>query len=223
MVVTLLTTCKWSIECERIKFVNTKNITFTAVPTFFCDKCRTERTHNTCNIRTDNIFTCQKFKTTKYSVVVESTALNNDISTHLFGVTKFYNLVKSVSDNGIGKTCTDVTDSRTLFLGLFNTRIHKHRTTRTKVNGIVCHKCLLWEWYCIKSQTFRKCLNEWTTARWTGLVKHNAVDYAVSDFHTFHILTADVDDKINTRWKIICGFVVGDSFNFAFFNSESSL
>ena len=58
-------------------------------------------------------------------------------------VTKFYNLVKSVSDNGIGKTCTDVTDSRTLFLGLFNTRIHKHRTTRTKVNGIVCHKCLL--------------------------------------------------------------------------------
>ena len=59
------------------------------------------------------------------------------------------------------------------------------------------------------AQSPGKGLDKGTTARGAGLVEHDGVHRAVSDFKAFHILAADVDDEVHIGGEVPGGVVVG--------------
>ncbi len=66
---------------------------FTFLITFTCDQSCTEGTHNSGDIRTDSLTSCDFLKTSKNSVVVEGTTLYNDMFAKLGSIGNLDNLV----------------------------------------------------------------------------------------------------------------------------------
>ena len=65
-----------------------------------------------------------------------------------------------------------------------------------------------------------KCLDKRSAARRTGFVQHDGVNYAVSDLHALHILTADIDDEINIRAEVLRGLEVRHGLDLSEINAE---
>ena len=56
-------------------------------------------------------------------------------------------------------------------------------------------------------------LDKGTATRGAGLVKHNTVDRVVAYFKAFNILTADIENKINLRIKVLGGGKMSKGLN----------
>jgi hypothetical protein len=72
----------------------------------------------------------------------------------------------------------------------------------------------------IKIQRFGKGLQKRTATRGAGFIKNNTVDGAVFYLHALHILTADVEDKIDLGTEIFGTLIMGNGFNFADVNFQ---
>ena len=76
-----------------------------------------------------------------------------------------------------------------------------------------------------RSHSERVCevLDKRAAARRASLVKQNALDFAVFHAHTFHILTADVEDKLRAGEDFVGSLVVRHRFNLAEIRAERRL
>ena len=64
--------------------------------TFPCDQCSAESAHDTGDIRTDGFTPCDLFKASQYGVIVESTALYDDMISEFGGVGNFDHLKQRI-------------------------------------------------------------------------------------------------------------------------------
>ena len=103
-----------------------------------CDEGGSEGSHDTGDIRTDGLAAGDLLKTSENCVVVEGTALDNDVAwPSSDGVGNLDDLKQSVLDDGVGKASGDIGDGCTLFLGLFYVGVHEYGTAGTQVDGIL--------------------------------------------------------------------------------------
>ena len=131
---------------------------------FPCNKGCTERAHDTCDIRTDSFASCDLFKASKDSIIIECTTLNNDITTQFRSIRYLDNLEKGILYNRISKTSGDIRYLCTFLLCLLYLGIHKYSTTCSKINRMLCKKSCFCKILYAVIQRLGKCLNERTTA-----------------------------------------------------------
>ena len=79
-----LTLCHTGFILEGAEFFVGKHIALVAVfVTFSCNQCSAEGTHDAGNIGTDGFAACDFFKAAQHGIIIEGTALNNDILAEL--------------------------------------------------------------------------------------------------------------------------------------------
>ena len=183
----------------------------------------TESTHNTGNVRTNSLTACYTLKASKYTVVVEGSALHYNMTSQLFGIGNLDNLVKRILDNRICKTCGNISYGCAFLLGLLYLGVHKYGTSCSKVNRVFCKKGSLGEILYGVVQGLGKGFDKGTTAGGTCLVQLYTVYGLITDLDTFHILSADIYNTVNLRVEESCCIVMGNGLNFAFIQQQSSL
>ena len=109
--------------------------------TFSGDQRGAKGTHNTGDIRTDRLAVGNLFKAAEHSVVVESTALYNNVFTEFRGIGYFNDFEKRVLDHRVGKPGRDIRDGCPFFLCLLHLGIHEHGTPCSKVDRMLGKKC----------------------------------------------------------------------------------
>ena len=112
---------------------------------FSCDQCCAESTHDTGNVRTDRLTVCNPLKASKNSVVIERTALYNNVASELSCVRNFNYLVQCIFDNRAGKSGGDIGNRSPLFLRLLYLGVHKYGTARSKINRVFCKQRFMCE------------------------------------------------------------------------------
>ena len=182
-----------------------------------------ESTHDSSNIRADGLAACNTLKASKNTVVIEGTALYNNVFAKLLGIGNLDNLVKSILDNRVGKSGRDICDRSAFLLGLFYLGVHKYGTSGTKVNRMLCKKSGFGEILHGVVQGFGKGFNKGTAARGTCLVQLYAVNGLVADLDALHILSADIYDTVNLRIKESSCIVMGNGLNLALIQQQGSL
>ena len=156
---------------QLIDLVNGKHgCLFSCLITLSRDQSRAKRTHDTCDIRTDRFTVCDLLEASEYRIIIKSTTLHNDMLTKFCRIRNLDNLVKCVLDNRVRKTCGNIRYLRTLFLRLFYLGIHKHSTSCSKIDRMLCKKCCLRKILHTVIQGFRKSLDKGTAAGRTCLI-----------------------------------------------------
>ena len=183
----------------------------------------TESTHNTGNVRTNSLTACYTLKTSKYTVVVEGSALHYNMTSQLFGIGNLDNLVKRILDNRICKTCGNISYGCAFLLGLLYLGVHKYGTSCSKVNRVFCKKGSLGEILYGVVQRLGKGFDKGTASGGTCLVQLYTVYGLITDLDTFHILSADIYNTVNLRVKESSRIVMGNGFNFPLIQQQSSL
>ena len=110
--------------------------------TVSCDKCSTECTHDTCDIRADRLTAGDCLEASKNCIVVERTALYNDMLAKFCRVRQLDNFKQRIFDNGVSKSGGDICYGSAFFLRLFYFGVHKYGTTGSKVNRMLRKKSL---------------------------------------------------------------------------------
>ena len=105
-----------------------------------CNQSGTECTHDTRNIRPDRFAVRNFFKASKNSIIIESTALYNNIFAELRGTGNLDYLKERIFDNGIGKSRRDVGHGSTFLLRLLYLGVHKYGTACSQVDGMFSKK-----------------------------------------------------------------------------------
>ena len=98
---------------------------------------------------------------------------------------------------------------------LFDFGIHEYRAAGTEVDGTLGQEGCLRKFLNRHLQRFGKGVEEGAAARRAGFIEQDVFDVAVFDAAAFHILTADVEEKIDVRAKMGSGLIVGNRFDFA--------
>ena len=178
--------------------------------------------HYAGNIRTHNISSHYAFDTSKYRIIKERTALHYDFFTCFLRVSQLYYLIKRVSDDGVRKTRGNISDGRALFLRLLYLGIHKYRAARTEIYRSLRKQRFLCKIGNTHINRLGICLYERTAAGRARFVEHNAVNRSVSYLHTFHILSADIENKIYTRQEFFSRLIMRHRLYFAIISSDSS-
>jgi len=93
VVCTSLAACKLGSVGQFIDLFNGQHRRLIAgFVTFAGNQCGTESTHDSGNVRTGCVDTGNFFKTAQNGVIVESTTLNNNIFSQIFGIGQFDHL-----------------------------------------------------------------------------------------------------------------------------------
>ena len=193
---------------------------FLAFVTFSCDQGSTECSHDAGNVRTGNLTVCDFFQASQNCIIIESTALYDDILSKGRSIGYFDYFEKSVFDDRVSKSGGDIVYTSPFLLGLFYTGVHKYRTAGSQVDGVLCKKSSLSKILNRKIQGFCKSLNEGTTAGGTCLVQLYIINRMIFDTDTFHILSADIQNAVYIWIEELSSVVVGDGLYFAFVKHE---
>ena len=210
---------------QLVDLVNGKHGGFTAfcVVALLGNEGSTESSHNTGNVRTNRLTACYTLKASKYTVVVEGSTLYHNMTSQLFGIGNLDNLVKRILNNRVCKTCGNISYGCAFLLGLLYLGVHKYSTSCSKVNRVFCKKGSLGEILYGVIQRLGEGFDKGTTARGTCLVQLYTVYSLITDFDTFHILSADIYDTVNLRVKESSRIVVGNGLNFPLIQQQRGL
>ena len=194
-----------------------------AVVPFTRDQRGAERAHDPGDIGAGDLPAGDHLDAAQDGVIVECTALDDDIFTQLGGVRDFDDLEQGIFDHGIGEAGGNIGHIRAFLLRLFDARIHKDRAARAQVDGMrgkqgrfrkVLHGVV---------QGFREGLDEGAATGGAGFVEQHVVDGVVFDPDTLHVLSADVQDTVDLRVEKGRRVVVGDGLDFALVQKERGL
>ena len=210
---------------QLIDLFNGKHGSLTAfcMVALFGNEGSAEGSHNTGNVRTNSLTACYTLKASKYTIVVEGSALHYNMTSQLFGIGNLDNLVKRILDNRVCKTCGNISYGCAFLLGLLYLGVHKYGTSCSKINRVFCKKSSLGEILYGVVQRLGEGFDKGTTARGTCLVQLYTVYSLITDLDTFHILSADIYDTVNLRVKESSRIVVGNGLNFPLIQQQSSL
>ena len=185
-----------------------------------CNQGSTECAHDTGNIRTGNLTVCDFFQASQNCIIIEGTALHDDVLSKRRSIGYFDNLEQCVFNNRVSKSGGNIVYAGALLLGLFYTGVHKYGTTGSQVNGVLCEQSSLSKILNGKVQGFCKGLDEGTAAGGTGLVQLYVVNRVVFNTDTFHILSADIQNTVYIRIEELSSVVMRNGLNFALIEHE---
>ena len=210
---------------QLVDLVNGKHGGFTAfcVVALLGNEGSTESSHNTGNVRTNRLTACYTLKASKYTVVVEGSALYHNMTSQLFGIGNLDNLVKRILNNRVCKTCGNISYGCAFLLGLLYLGVHKYGTSCSKVNRVFCKKGSLGEILYGVVQRLGESFDKGTASGGTCLVQLYTVYGLITYLDTFHILSADIYNTVNLRVKESSRIVVGNGLNFPLIQQQSSL
>ncbi|MNC11838.1 hypothetical protein D3C75_595470 [compost metagenome] len=114
---------------ECIQLIRTKQCAESAGAGILLGNQRTAvRSHNPGNIRSYHGSASQLLKCPQNRFIIEGSALNNDITPQILGVTDFDNLLQRILNDGIGESCRQVGQGGAFLLHLLHLRVHKYST-----------------------------------------------------------------------------------------------
>ena len=162
---TSTTVCHRSCIFQFVNLINGEHSRFCAfLMAFTGNQCGTEGTHDSGDIRTDGFAAGNLFETSQNCIIVESTTLYNDVSAKFGSIRNLDNLIECIFDNRVGKTCGNIGNLSSLFLGLLYLGIHENSTSGTKIYRMLCKNSSFCEiLYCI-IQGFGKGFNKGTAS-----------------------------------------------------------
>ena len=103
-------------------------------------KRRAVSTHHSCDVGTNDLYSDLLLKCAKNRVVEERAALNHYSLSKLLCRVNSYNLIKRVLNYANRKSGRDIFNGNALLLRLLDRGVHKYRTSRSQINGIVSEK-----------------------------------------------------------------------------------
>ncbi len=106
---------------------------------------------------------------------------------------------------------------------LLNFGVHEYGTAGTKVNGVFRKKSCLGEILNGIVKGLCKGFDERSATRRACFVQKHAVYGLVLDLNAFHVLSADIQDTVDTGLKESGGIVVGNGLNFAVVQHKGGL
>ena len=154
-----------------------------------------------------------QLKGPEHRVVVEGASLDHDVLSQVIRGGGADDLVDGVFHDGDGKTGGDVLHAGSVLLGLLDAGVHKDRAAGAQIHRVLGEQAQLGEVRDGIAQGFGEGLNEGAAAGGAGLVEHDGVHRLVADLEAFHVLAADVDDKIHLRLEMGGGTVMGHRFH----------
>ncbi len=128
------------------------------------DQCGAEGTHDTCDIRAHSLAVRDALKAAENAVIIEGSALHNDVFSEFFGIGDLDDLVECVADDGVGEAGGDIGDSCALLLCLLYSGVHENGAARAEVYRVLGEKRLLGEILYLVAEGIRKVLNEGSAA-----------------------------------------------------------
>ena len=178
-------------------------------------------THDTCNIRTDDVSAGEQLKSTERCIGHEGTTLNNAVLANLAEVAELDDLEQGVLDDGVRKTGSNVADGCAFLLRLLNAGVHEDGTARAQVNRECCLGCGGCKLADVHLHGVGKGCNKGTAACRASLVQHDVLNDAVFDLQTLHVLAANIKNEINVWDKCLSATQVSNSLNLARVCAES--
>ena len=164
---------------------------------------RTVSAHQAGDIGPYNLPVEQLFQATQHSVIIECTALYDNMAAQLTYVFELHNLEQGVLDDRERDTGGNIRYFGAFFLRLFDLGIHEHRTTCAQIHGCLGGQCFLRKFRRRHRQAFGKVLDKGAAAGRAGLIQSDIADTAVFDKETLHVLTADIQHKSHFRAKFL--------------------
>ena len=178
-------------------------------------------THDTCNIRTDDVSAGEQLKSTERCIGHEGTTLNNAVLANLAEVAELDDLEQGVLDDGVRKTGSNVADGCAFLLRLLNAGVHEDGTARAQINRECCLGCGGCKLADVHLHGVGKGCNKGTAACRASLVQHDVLNDAVFDLQTLHVLAANIKNEINVWDKCLSATQVSNSLNLARVCAES--
>ena len=123
------------IQREHRRLMGTVHVALTG------DQCCAEGTHDTCDIRADGIAAGDPLEASEDCVIVESSALHNDVLSEITGGGDLDDLKQGVLDHRVSEAGGDIRNRSPLFLRLFYVGVHEYGTSRSEIHRILGKKC----------------------------------------------------------------------------------
>ena len=124
-------------ECQILDLLNGKHgadrALLVALPG---DEGSAEGAHDTGDIRADGLAVGDLLKAAENGIIIEGTALDDNIFAQLCGGRHLDDLEQGVFDDGVSQPCGDVRHRGTLFLRLFYLGVHENGAAGTQVDGM---------------------------------------------------------------------------------------
>ena len=95
-----------------------------------------EGPHDPRDIRTHDLTPCQLFKRAQDCLVVECTALHDNVRSKIIGIGQLDHLVQRIFDHRISQTGGYVLHRRPLLLRLLDIAVHEHRTAGSQIQRL---------------------------------------------------------------------------------------
>ena len=166
---------------------------------------RTVSAHQARDVGADDLDAHLLLEGAEHGLVVEGTALHDDLAAQLFGAGRADDLVQCILDDADGQTGRDVLDGCAVLLGLLHRAVHKDGAAAAQVHRAVGKQAQRGELLDIIAQCLREGLQKAAAAGGTGFVQEDVADGTILDFEALHILAADVDDEVHIGHKIFGG------------------
>ena len=170
-------------------------------------------THQTGDLRTNDLIAKLAFKCAQNAVIVERTALYNDVTTELFCRIDTNHLINGVFDNGNAETCGNILGRCTVLLGLFDRGVHKDGTAGTEIDGMCGESAPFGKFRSGKAHALCKGFQERAAAGGAGFVEHDGIDGTVCDAEALDVLSADIEDEIDFGEEVFCCGEMRDGFD----------
>ncbi len=175
------------------------------------DGC-TISSHQTSNVRTDNILMEQQLHGTKHCIIVEGTTLYHDIGPQGIYILQLHNLEQGIFDNRKGNAGRNIPYLGTILLSLLYLGIHKDGTAGAQIHRSLRGQCLCRKFPSGHFQALGKVLNKGTATSRAGLIEDNTTDISLVYIKALHILAANIQHKGYIRTKFLCRTKVGKGF-----------
>ena len=184
---------------------------------------RTVSTHQTGNVRADDLHAHLFFKGAEHGFIIKGTALHHDLAAQLFRAGSADDLVQCVLDHADGQTSRDVLDAGAVLLGLLDRAVHEHGAAAAQVHRAVCEQTQCGKLLDVIAQRLRKGLQKAAAAGGAGLVQEDVADGTILDLEALHVLPADINDEVHVRHKVLGSGKMRHRFHQTVITAESVL
>ena len=187
------------------------------------DQGGTVGSHKAGHVRAEHVDARNFFKGAQNRVVVESSALDDNLGSDVARAAQLYYFEQGVLDYRIRKAGRNVGDRGAFLLRLLHAAVHEDRAAASQVNRLLGGQSLLAELAHVHSHRAGKVVQEASAARRAGFVKLDGRNRAVLHAKALHVLAADVQKEFHAGNKKVGRPKVRDCLNLAGVDAQGRL
>ena len=182
---------------------------------FTGDQGGAEGPHQPGDVRADDLHAHLLLKGPEDGLIIKGAPLDHHVPPQLLGAGGPDDLVDGVFHHGDGEARRDILHAGPVLLGLFDAGVHEDGAAASQVHRPVREEAQLGKVLHVVAQGLGEGLEKAAAAGGAGFIEEDVADGPVLDFEAFHILPADVDDKIHIGQEVPCGGEMGHGFHHA--------